>query len=233
MEGIRFILADAANPYNIGASARAIANFGFDSLALVNVFKNDYEEAKKNWLAEAAVSAVDSFFVLEKALFLSTIPQAAAGCDVLFGTSSLHYQVPERPVIPLHGLRAFIAEKKYRSAGIVFGCEKHGLTKEELGYCNYIINIPTDPRQPSINLGQAVAVTAYELSGIKFNAGAYRRKEACPEEIFRFALEIQEALIKKDGPHWKEKTRLREIRQALTDAHMTSSAVNALKALLH
>ena len=68
---------------------------------------------------------------------------------------------------------------------------------------------------------------------MELGAGTYQRKEACPEEIFRFASEIQEALIKKDGPHWKEKTRLRGIRQALLDAHMNSSAVNALKALLH
>lgn len=233
MEGIRFILADAANPYNIGAAARALANFGFTSLVLVNVFKNDYEKAKKEWLAEASVSAVDSSFVLERAFFSGTLPEAVAGCDVVFGTSSLHYQVPERQVISLPELRAFINEKKYTAPGIVFGCERHGLTKEELGYCNYIVCIPSHPRQPSINLGQAVAITAYELSDMELGTGTYQRKEACPEEIFRFASEIQEALIKKDGPHWKEKTRLRGIRQALLDAHMNSSAVNALKALLH
>ncbi len=47
---------------------------------------------------------------------------------------------------------------------IVFGPEKHGLTREDLSYCNLLVEIPTDARQPSMNLGQAVAVCLYELT---------------------------------------------------------------------
>jgi tRNA/rRNA methyltransferase len=47
---------------------------------------------------------------------------------------------------------------------LVFGPEKHGLTREELGLCHVLVEIPTDERQPSMNLGQAVAVCLYELA---------------------------------------------------------------------
>ena len=47
---------------------------------------------------------------------------------------------------------------------MVFGPEKHGLTREDLSYCHALIEIPTDPRQPSMNLGQAAAVCLYELA---------------------------------------------------------------------
>jgi tRNA/rRNA methyltransferase len=47
---------------------------------------------------------------------------------------------------------------------LVFGPEKHGLTRDDLSYCNMLIEIPTDPRQPSMNLGHAVAVCLYEFS---------------------------------------------------------------------
>jgi tRNA/rRNA methyltransferase len=47
---------------------------------------------------------------------------------------------------------------------LVFGSEKHGLTREDLSYCHLLVEIPTDPEQPSMNLGQAVAVCLYELA---------------------------------------------------------------------
>jgi tRNA/rRNA methyltransferase len=46
---------------------------------------------------------------------------------------------------------------------LVFGPEKHGLTRDDLSYCHLLVEIPTDPQQPSMNLGQAVAVCLYEL----------------------------------------------------------------------
>jgi tRNA C32,U32 (ribose-2'-O)-methylase TrmJ len=42
--------------------------------------------------------------------------------------------------------------------------KKHGLTREDLSYCHILVEIPTDPLQPSMNLGQAVAVCLYELT---------------------------------------------------------------------
>lgn len=234
MRDIRFILCEAGNPHNIGACARAIANFGFSSLYLISVLQDKVEEARRTLLSEAEVSAVDSSFVLDKAVFCSSVPEAIMGCDVLFGTSSLHRQNPERDVVSLHDIGSFLSRKGFLSPAVLFGCEKRGLTKEQLGYCNYILNIPSDSRQPSMNLGQAVAVAAYELSKIKQMPLLRVRKNrpSSPEEINRFALEIQSVLVQKDGIHWQEQTRLREIRQALLDARLTSQAMNALKAIL-
>ena len=231
---IRFILCEARNPLNIGACARAIANFGFSSLYLADVFPNDAEEARKAWISEAGISAVNSGFILDKAIYCNGIEEAAKGCDVLFGTSSLHRQHPERDVIALPDLPDFISSQEYSTIGIVFGSEKRGLTKEQLSFCNYIVSIPADERQPSINLGQAVAIAAYELSelnGMELLRDR-ERHSAPPEEIHRLAMEMQSVLAEKDGPHWKEHSRLRLIRQALLDARMSAQAVNALKALL-
>jgi tRNA/rRNA methyltransferase len=50
------------------------------------------------------------------------------------------------------------------SVALVFGPEKHGLTRDDLSYCRLLVEIPTDVRQPSMNLGQAVAVCLYELA---------------------------------------------------------------------
>jgi len=69
-------------------------------------------------------------------------------------------------VVPLPALGPRIAGELARGGriGLVFGPEKHGLTREDLSYCHLLVEIPTDPQQPSMNLGQAVAVCLYELA---------------------------------------------------------------------
>jgi tRNA/rRNA methyltransferase len=55
--------------------------------------------------------------------------------------------------------------------GLVLGQEKHGLTRDDLSYCHALIEIPTCPNQPSMNLGQAAAVCLYELTSRQAPAG--------------------------------------------------------------
>ena len=64
---------------------------------------------------------------------------------------------------------------------IVFGPEKHGLTREDLSYCNVLVEIPTDAGQPSMNLGQAVAVCLYELAARTCPDTEALRAKAKPE----------------------------------------------------
>jgi tRNA C32,U32 (ribose-2'-O)-methylase TrmJ len=59
---------------------------------------------------------------------------------------------------------------------LVFGPEKRGLTREDLALCHVLVEIPTDARQPSMNLGQAVAVCLYELA-MRGKAYAHRGDE--------------------------------------------------------
>jgi tRNA/rRNA methyltransferase len=89
-----------------------------------------------------------------------------AGCTLVAGTGTLTYRKPEQRVVPLPGLAPLVRRELERGGrvAVVFGPEKHGLTREDLSYCNILVEIPTDARQPSMNLGQAVAVCLYELA---------------------------------------------------------------------
>ena len=211
-----------------------MANFGLSELALAGVFGSDWDEAKTAWRSEAAVSGVDSEDIINNARVFGTLEEAAVDCDALFGTSSLHRLKPQRDVIPLSEAVKYAADNSFSKVGILFGPEKNGLTKEDLSFCSVIINIPTCDRQPSMNLGQSAAVIAYVLS----RAGgmpprAFRREpQAPPEEIYRFTAELQSALAARDGARWKEESQGRLIRQALTDARLTRTAINALKLLV-
>ncbi|OGS12288.1 MAG: hypothetical protein A2285_04650 [Elusimicrobia bacterium RIFOXYA12_FULL_57_11] len=232
---IKVILVKPRNPDNIGACARAMANFGLTDLVLVSAFESDWNEAANIWRAEASVSAIDSMEIINGARIFNSIPEAAADCSLLLGTSSLHRNKPERDVILLKEVPAYIAGSGAVRTGIVFGPEKTGLTKEDLSFCGAIINIPTREKQPSMNLGQAVAVVAYELAARGSMQPLTSRKRTPapqPVEIARVTAQICARLKKTGGEAWGTENQARAIRQGLTDARLTKNAMHALNLLL-
>jgi tRNA/rRNA methyltransferase len=134
-----------------------MANFGFERLTVVAPYAPHWREAK---------SAVGAPGLLKNAREVSTLAEAVAACTLVAGTGTLTHRKPEQRVIQLPELAPSIQTEITRSGRIalVFGPEKHGLTREDLSFCHLLIEIPTDPRQPSMNLGQAAAVCLYELA---------------------------------------------------------------------
>jgi tRNA/rRNA methyltransferase len=117
-----------------------------------------------NW--REARSAVGAPELLGNAVKSATLAEAVADCTLVVGTGTLTYRKPEQSVIPLPDLAPLVRIELARGGrvALVFGSEKHGLTREDLSYCHLLVEIPTDPLQPSMNLGQAVAVCLYELT---------------------------------------------------------------------
>jgi TrmH family RNA methyltransferase len=151
------VLVSPRNPLNIGAVARAMANFGFEKLTVVAPYAPHWREAR---------SAVGAPELLRNATECATLAEALAQCSFAAGTGTLEYRKPEQPIVPLPELGQMLAAELERAGRIamVFGPEKHGLTREDLSSCHVLVEIPTDPRQPSMNLGQAVAVCLYEVA---------------------------------------------------------------------
>src|ERR1019366_4789893 len=104
--------------------------------------------------------------LLASAAETGTLAEAVAGCTLVAGTGTVTYRKPEQPVVPLPDLGPLVERELARGGrvALVFGSEKHGLTRDDLSFCHLLVEIPTDPRQPSMNLGQAVAVCMYELA---------------------------------------------------------------------
>jgi tRNA/rRNA methyltransferase len=230
---LKFIFVKPRNPDNIGACARAMANFGLNEMALINPFESDWAEVGRIWKQEASVAAINSMDVINSARIYGSIPEAAEDCQLLLGTSSLHQIKPERDVILLKDAADYIAGRGVKKAGILFGPEKTGLTKEDLALCHAVINIPTLPRQPSMNLGQSVALMAYELAARRTGTPAFPRDkvpQATTYEISRLTAQIRAKLEKlgcKTGTYQEM-----AISRGLLDARLTKSAVNMLKLLL-
>ncbi len=158
---IDVVLVSPRNPLNIGAAARAMANFGFGRLAVVAPYAPHWREAR---------SAIEASELLQNAREAETLAAAVAGCSLVVGTGTLTYRKPEQRVVALPELSPLVGREMARGGrvAVVFGPEKHGLTREDLSLCHQLVEIPTDARQPSMNLGQAVAICLYELASRAF-----------------------------------------------------------------
>ncbi len=170
------VLVSPRNPLNMGAAARAMANFGLSRLSVVAPHAPHWREAK---------SAVGAPSILKNATVANSVADAVRGCTLIAGTGTLTYRKPEQHVVQLPHLGPLVREELERGGrlALVFGPEKHGLTKEDLSYCQVLVEIPTNAQQPSMNLGQAVAVCLYELAvhtePERRTGGNQRRNQVC------------------------------------------------------
>jgi TrmH family RNA methyltransferase len=149
------ILVETRNPLNIGASARAMANFGFSRLRVVKPYDVAFREAR---------SAVGAAKLLQAAEEFGGIAEAVGDCPVVVGTTSLGHRELHHPLRRLeYGARMIRRSLANAPVALLFGSEKFGLSNADLSHCHWLMRIPTEVGL-SMNLGQAVALCLYELA---------------------------------------------------------------------
>jgi tRNA/rRNA methyltransferase len=170
LDRVVVVLVRARNPNNIGAVARAMHDFGFRHLRVVNEYAVPFETAR---------SAVDASEVLAGAAAFGSVAAAVADCTLVVGTTAVGERAVQHPLHVLRDAGGRIAEELGRDGGrvaLLFGSEKTGLSNDELSHCHWLLTIPMERheevRHPSMNLGQAVAVCLYELVRLAWTSGA-------------------------------------------------------------
>lgn len=152
----RIVLVRPRNPLNIGAAARAMANFGFSDLVVVAPFDPVWREAR---------SAVGAGHVLKSARMVDHLPEAIGDCNFVVGTTTGSRRNLDRDPVALTELTSEPSKAPSRGrAAVLFGSEKTGLLNDHLSYCHLLVRIPTTAGCPSMNLGQSVAVCCFELA---------------------------------------------------------------------
>ena len=141
---------------NIGATARAMANFGLSRLRLVR--------PRQGWPNDKAwMMATGAARVLDAAVLFPTLEAAIADCGfVLATTARAHDQA--KPVIGSAEAANLMAPRvgAGENVAILFGRERNGLENDEVALSDAIITLPVNPAFASLNLAQAVVVIAYE-----------------------------------------------------------------------
>jgi tRNA/rRNA methyltransferase len=141
---------------NIGAAARAMANFGLSQLRLV--------KPRQGWPNDKAqMMAAGADRVLDGARLYDTLEAAIADCSfVLATTARAHDQA--KPVVgpeeAAHEIAPRIAAGE--TVALVFGRERNGLENHEVGLADRIVTLPVNPAFASLNLAQAIVIVAYE-----------------------------------------------------------------------
>ncbi len=153
---------------NIGAAARAMANFGLADLRLVNP-----REGWPNEKARASASRADP--VIDRARVFASLEEAIAGLGFVFATTARAREVAKTVVGPHEAaMRCRALAAAGTGVGILFGRERTGLSNEEVALADEIVTLPVEPAFSSLNIAQAVLILAYEwrLSGLAGEAVA-------------------------------------------------------------
>jgi len=152
---LRVVLVDVRNPLNIGAAARAMSNFGFPHLRVVNPYEVAFRDAR---------SAVGAAATLANAEVYKTVAEAVADCSLVVGTTAVGHRDLQHSLTRLEaGAPLIRAHLIANPCALLFGSEKFGLSNLDMSHCHWLMHIPTRDEHTSMNLGQAVAVCLYEL----------------------------------------------------------------------
>ncbi len=180
------MLVSTRNSLNIGAAARALSNFGFSRLRVVNPYEKAFREAR---------SAVGAASILANAEEFTTVAEAVADCTLVVGTTAVRHRELQHAVRRLeYGGRSIRKHMSGGNVALLFGSERYGLSNDDLSHCHWLIRIPTEDTNISMNLGQAVAVCLYELIRDARAAKPEKVTAASAEEIERITGLLLEAL---------------------------------------
>ena len=152
---ISFILHKPQLSENIGACARAIKNFDFNKLILVNpkpTFPNDK-------ILATSVGAKD---IIKHSKKYENLEEAVKKIDIVIATSA-RFRNKNVEHISLADLKKINYEKKI---GFLFGSEASGLSNDEISYANYTLQIPTNPDFKSLNLSHSLIIIAQYVSSL-------------------------------------------------------------------
>ena len=152
------VLIGVSHPGNLGAVCRAMLNYGFVQLRLVQpqCDPNDIEARNR---------AKHAGRVLDHCTVHDTLEDATSDASLVIGTSG------KREIGSKTNFRHFVypwelAERLEHYDGnvcLVFGEEGKGMSTEDLAKCDFLVTLPTWEGYPIANLSHAVNACVYEL----------------------------------------------------------------------
>ncbi len=227
LKNIRIVLCETRHAGNIGAVARAMKTMGLADLLLVRPADFTGSEAVRR-----AARATD---VLARARVCATLREALS--DTAFAVAcSARSRELGAPAADARGAAArAVVVALTQPVALVFGNETYGLTTEDVGLCQMIATIPTDPHYASLNLAAAVQVFSYE---IRVAAVGQARDDKAPALASHNALEgfyahLESALLETGylNPDQPKKL-MQRVRRLYARAGLEQEEVNILRGIV-
>jgi len=218
---------------NIGAAARAMANFGLARLRIVKP-RDGWPNERARWMASGADRVID------QAEIFDSVEAAVADCTfVLAATARAHDQA--KPVVSPEQAAREIAPHIAESANValMFGRERWGLTVEEVGLADRIVTYPVNPAFASLNLAQAIAIMSYEWFKLSTgNALPFATPQKSPpagkEQLLAFFANLEAELDKVEffRPEDKRGTMLINLRNIFTRIEPSQQDIQTLHGVI-
>jgi tRNA/rRNA methyltransferase len=218
---------------NIGAAARAMANFGLSKLRLV--------KPVQGWPNEKAmVMAAGADRVLDAAALYGTLAEAIGDCTYVLATTARNHD-QAKPVLGAAQAMQALAPKVHggETVAIVFGRERIGLENHEVARADAIVTLPVNPAFASLNLAQAVVIVAYEwfklASGEALPFSAPDKSPPAPKQqldAFFSDLEGELDRIEFYRPHEKRGTMSTNLRNIFNRMTPTEQDIRTLHGIV-
>ena len=162
---ITFILHKPQLSENIGACARAMKNFNFKKLIIIDpkpIFPND----------KILATSVGAKNIINKSKILNNLEPALKDVDYVIATSA-RFRNKNIKHIQLEDLKKIDFSKR---VAFLFGSEASGLSNNEVSYANYTLQIPSNPEFKSLNLSHSLIIIAQYVSNIIKSKTSYFKK---------------------------------------------------------
>ncbi len=219
---------------NIGAAARAMLNFSLSRMRLVSP-RDGWPNPRAVAMASGAAGKVLDFAGVH-----DDVADAIGDCDFTFATTARGRELPK----PIYTPEAAMIEARKRivagqKVGILFGPERTGLENDDIIRTNAIITVPVNPEFFSLNLAQAVLLTAYEYSrhmikAVPVDPGLAGFDPASALEVEKLGDHFEDRLQEAGFFHPPEKAPMmkRNLRNMWTRFGMTRAEVQTLHGAL-
>ena len=221
MPEISIVLVEPLYEGNIGLVARAMKNFGFSRLMLVDPPGIGPEGIARAAHAQEILAGAEKCS-LEEVIEQSNLLIATTGevSKSICTSMRMPYFTPAE-------IREKVQDYSGRIA-ILFGRENWGLSNEEIRKCDLICTIPTSAQYPIVNISHAVAIVCYELAHLP--RGTYPL--ANRQELDSFYSHLDTFLDRIEHPDFKRDNTLVMLRRIVSRAGLTPREVSTLHGLL-
>ncbi len=224
-DNVYFTLVEPREPGNIGACARAIKNMDFKKLCLVNPPALMTDEAQ--WFAR------NSLDVLDSAETRGSVHDAIRDKHYVVGTSRRRGKRRGAFLPVEEGARRIFEIAHTNKVAVLFGREDRGLFNEEVEECAFLMTIPANKKQPSLNLAQAVMIVSYELmmGNLAYDPSS-KLKLAPLQQTEAMYAQLEQALLDIGFLHPQNARHMMfALRRMLGRAGMESSDVGVLRGI--
>ncbi|PWJ20834.1 RNA methyltransferase [Jannaschia seohaensis] len=178
-----FVLVRPQMGENIGASARAMLNFGLEHMRVV--------APRDGWPNERAVAlASGAGRLLDGAMLTEDVPAAVADCTYVFATTARDRDLTKPVYTPEAAMEEAVRRGRAgERVAVLFGPERAGLENDDIARASAIVQVPTNPDFPSLNLAQCVLLMGYEWRRVSTRAGGMEMEMAGTDWVNQAELE--------------------------------------------